>query len=372
MSDSAKKVPWASVAALISCAAMLVGWYWDIAWHRSIGRDTAWTLPHICIYVATIIAAAYNVLIVLSHTYGARRAEPALEVWGFRAPSGSFLTLWALLFMLPAILFDNWWHASYGLDIGVFSPPHFMLAFALSGIYVGQFAYLIVRAHRHPDEKQRRVFWGMALTVWGLFLAHQLMVDPQYGPNVALSLEFMVACSVLIPFTMIASQHAMDWRWAPVACAGVYLLAVILLMQVFQLFPATPGLAPVYHELPNFLPPQFPLPAIIPALALSLVVHRFSGVPDWRLAPVLGLIFFVTYQGSNWLHAEFLYSELSHGRLFGGHYPPSAFQEGHVAGRILTWTESRDFVAAAISLPLASASAWLGLQFGRWARDLKR
>lgn len=359
-------------AAFASCLSMMIGWYWDISWHRSIGRDTAWTLPHLCIYAALVIAAIYNVLLVLAYTFGARREQPALTVWGFRAPSGCFITLWSLLFLLPAIFFDNWWHASYGLDVGVFSPPHFMLAFALSGIYVGQFAYLALFARRHREEATRRRAWRMAVVVWGLFLAHQLMVDPQYGPNVALSLEFLIACAVLIPFTLVLAAPALRWRWAPLAIAGVYTVGVVLLMQVFQLFPATPGLAPVHHELPNFLPPQFPLPVLLPAAVVTFVLVRGSAMAHWKLAALLGLLFVLTYQGGNWLHAQFLQSEWSHGRLFGGHYPGSAFTEGFKAGRLMAYDGLRDFLTTALAVPLAAASAWFGLKTGEWIGELER
>ena len=40
-------IPWFIWLALISVSSAVLGAQWDIAWHRSIGRDTFWSPPHI-------------------------------------------------------------------------------------------------------------------------------------------------------------------------------------------------------------------------------------------------------------------------------------------------------------------------------------
>ena len=47
------RVPWYIWLCLLAVTSSIVGINWDIAWHRSIGRDTFWTPAHVAIYRAT-------------------------------------------------------------------------------------------------------------------------------------------------------------------------------------------------------------------------------------------------------------------------------------------------------------------------------
>ena len=38
------------VAGLVAGALAMWGVYFDTAWHRTVGRDSFWSLPHLCIY----------------------------------------------------------------------------------------------------------------------------------------------------------------------------------------------------------------------------------------------------------------------------------------------------------------------------------
>ena len=42
-------VPWYIWCAVAGVVSALVGGYWDISWHMSIGRDSFWTPAHIAI-----------------------------------------------------------------------------------------------------------------------------------------------------------------------------------------------------------------------------------------------------------------------------------------------------------------------------------
>ena len=41
---------WPLYAVLCASLGIVVGLIWDISWHRSIGRDTFWSPPHVLIY----------------------------------------------------------------------------------------------------------------------------------------------------------------------------------------------------------------------------------------------------------------------------------------------------------------------------------
>src|SRR5262245_713344 len=113
--------PWYVWTSLASVTCILVGTYWDISWHMSIGRDSFWTPAHLAIQAGGIIAGLSGAALVL-----VRRVprDLSIRVWGFHAPFGAFLAAWGAATMVVSAPFDNWWHNAYGLDVKILSPPH--------------------------------------------------------------------------------------------------------------------------------------------------------------------------------------------------------------------------------------------------------
>src|SRR5947207_3435382 len=127
---------WALLAAGTSIA---IGILWDISWHRTIGRDTFWTPAHMAIYFGGLLGGATCGWLVIRATFFASREEQsgAVRLWGFRGPLGAWVTIWGSLAMLSSAPFDNWWHAAYGLDVKILSPPHTVLALGMFATVLG-------------------------------------------------------------------------------------------------------------------------------------------------------------------------------------------------------------------------------------------
>ena len=51
------RVPWTVWAGVLAVTSSSIGGSWDVAWHRSIGRDSFLTPAHIAIYACGVIAA---------------------------------------------------------------------------------------------------------------------------------------------------------------------------------------------------------------------------------------------------------------------------------------------------------------------------
>jgi len=45
-----RSIPWYLWSAALAVTSAYVGGYWDISWHRSIGRDSFLSAPHLAIY----------------------------------------------------------------------------------------------------------------------------------------------------------------------------------------------------------------------------------------------------------------------------------------------------------------------------------
>ena len=54
--SSGGRIPWYLWCSALAVTSAYVGGYWDISWHRSIGRDSFWSAPHIAIYACGVLA----------------------------------------------------------------------------------------------------------------------------------------------------------------------------------------------------------------------------------------------------------------------------------------------------------------------------
>src|SRR5215468_5256689 len=144
------RLPWFAWASLTSVSLIVVGLYWDISWHMSIGRDSFWTPAHIAIQAGGIIAGVTGALLILTTTLrrGSELRPAAIGVWGFHGPFGAFLGVWGAATMVVSAPFDNWWHSAYGLDVKILSPPHMVLASGVIAVHAGALILILGRMNR--------------------------------------------------------------------------------------------------------------------------------------------------------------------------------------------------------------------------------
>ena len=80
-------------------------------------------------------------------------------------------------------------------------------------------------------------------------------------------------------------------RWAATIVIGIYSLFLIGCVWILPLFPAEPKLGPVYQQVTHFVPPEFPLLLIVPALALDWLWARTANWNPWQQAVVSAPVF---------------------------------------------------------------------------------
>src|ERR1700749_4280190 len=143
--SSPNRIPWYLWASILGVTSAMFGVEWDISWHRSIGRDTFWTPPHMAIYLRGIIAGIASAYLILATTFGKlpEVRKSSVKMWGFYGPLGAFITAWGGIAMLVSAPFDDWWHNAYGLDVKILSPPHTILAFGIIAIQFGVQLHLL-------------------------------------------------------------------------------------------------------------------------------------------------------------------------------------------------------------------------------------
>src|SRR5207245_10174315 len=91
MSPSSRaRVPWYLWCAALAVTSAYVGGYWDISWHRSIGRDSFWSAPHMAIYACGVLAGLSSAYLIVTTTFGRNPLrEVSVRIWGLAAPAGA-------------------------------------------------------------------------------------------------------------------------------------------------------------------------------------------------------------------------------------------------------------------------------------------
>jgi hypothetical protein len=362
----------------VAVTSAYLGLYWDISWHRSIGRDTFWSPPHVMIYACGILAGVAAAYLLFSTTF--RRTSPlrgaSIRVWGLRGPLGAFLCAWGGVAMIVSAPFDNWWHNAYGLDVKILSPPHVVLAAGFHAIELGAVVLTIAFMNRATDERARRalqrllLYIGMTLVSQGFILQleyihRSFMHSAQfYGIVTAGTIGGLVAVGV-------TSRH----RWACTIMAAGYTVIGIVLLWILPLVPAEPKLGPVYQQVTHFIPWEWPLLIVVPAVAVDLVLQRTRGWRRLLRAAAVSVVFLVVFFAAQWPFADFLMSPAARNWVFGAHYmdfgTPSTSEYARYL-YIIEPTPERFWGVFGIAAVVSCMVAWMGLFVARWMETLKR
>lgn len=114
--------------------------YWDEAWHTDVGRDSALAAPHLLLYGSVAVVglgvAAWGALVW-------RRTRSLRVALSYRPVLAAGLGALGALIAGPI---DAGWHAAYGRDAVLWSPPHMLVVFASIALTLGVLAGLPTQA----------------------------------------------------------------------------------------------------------------------------------------------------------------------------------------------------------------------------------
>jgi hypothetical protein len=362
-------VPWFVWASAASITCAVFGLHFDIAWHRSIGRDSFWNPAHMVMYSSGVLSAIFCLYLVLATTWGDDEdlRRHSVRVWGLRAPLGVFVAGWGGLGVLYDAVFDNWWHNAYGLDVRFTSPPHLLFSLSTWFMMIGglllAFSYLNRADATNSFSRERLqaivLYMGALIATAQLFACTGYTFDPklhQAKPYIAVAIFLPIALAVMARVT----RHP----WTATIITAIYSAILIGLILVLPLFPATPRLGPIYVPVTHFIPPRFPLLVIVPAIALDLLWQRRASLHRALNAILSGTLFVALFWAVQWPFANFLLSPASANRFFGTRYlgfddltaPPDA--------SLWTFQQPTHGLHLLIGLAAATAAATIGFYLG--------
>ena len=84
--------------------------------------------------------------------------------------------------MLSSAGFDNWWHAAYGLDAKLNSPPHWALVVGVTGVQLGGILLLAGAMNRSTAAARKKLeflflYLGSTLIVLYLILPNHRILE---------------------------------------------------------------------------------------------------------------------------------------------------------------------------------------------------
>ena len=375
--EHAETIPWYIWLSVIGVSSAMLGAHWDISWHRSIGRDTFWTWPHIAIQLCGIIAGITCGYLILSTTFtNSPLREASVNVLGFRGPLGAFITAWGGFTMITSAPFDDWWHNAYGLDVKILSPPHVVLSVGIFGVEIGTLVLIAGQMNRAPAAL-RRTLRSLFLYVSAMIMVAALVLILEFTGRIMLhSAASYRAICMLVPITLAMAPRATGLRWSGTIVAGIYTVFLLALEWILPLFPAQPKLGPVMHEVTRFVPNGFPLLVIVPAFLIDLIRPRIAGWANWKHALLVGPLFLASFLAVEWPFATFLNSPAAQNGFFGSGYldyfaGPQSYQ---VLNRFVPFekTPAEFQTRMALAVLCAIGATWIGLARGDWLSRVRR
>jgi hypothetical protein len=376
MEREGRAIPWYIWLSVIGVTSAMIGVHWDIAWHRSIGRDTFWTPPHIAIQLCGVIAGITCGYLILWTTFTKSPLRAvSVNVLGLRGPLGAFVCAWGGFTMIASAPFDDWWHNAYGLDVKILSPPHVVLAIGMVAVEIGCLLLIAAHMNRSAGSARRRLEW-LFLYVASMILVALLVLVLEYTHRVFLhtAISYRVI-SMLTPIVIAIASRVTGRQWAATIVTAIYTVFMLGLLWILPLVPAQPKLGPVLHEVTQLIPSGFPLLVIVPAFILDLLWPRMAAWKTWQQAAASGALFLVVLLPVQWPFADFLQSPAARNAVFGSAYSDyNQSPQGYAATYRFVPAETAAQFRGGLVVALACSvfSMGLGMAAGDWLRRARR
>lgn len=279
VSDSLRRLTgfpgWAMAGVLSSMVMLLivvVGFYWDVAWHIDHGRDIVLFTPsHVMILVGLGGLAYAGIVAILFATVD--DAPVGFGLWGLRVPYSAALLLALGSGAALGFPLDELWHRAYGIDVTLWSPTHLQL---VGGGSAATIAALLMCAEGLPAARPNRLGRAIVVLTAGTVLVGMSTFQGEFDFGVP---QFQVLYQPLLVmaaagFSLVLARVALGpWGALKVALVALALRGLLAL---------TVGGA-LGHTVP-----RFPL-YVGSALLVEAVAWRVGTASRLRLAVLAGL-----------------------------------------------------------------------------------
>ena len=250
------------LSGLLFLLIVVIGFYWDVAWHFDFGRDEdLFTPSHTMILVGLgglIYAGAIATLFA-----SLDKAEVGLRVGPIRVPWSAMLLFALGLGGVAAFPLDNLWHEAYGIDVTLWSPTHLQL---VAGGSLGTIALFLMCFEAMGDARPTALGRGIHVLTGGTILVAMSTFQGEFdfgGP------QFQVLYLPLL--IMAAAGFSLALGRATLGPGGAGLVVfVYLILRGFLAF----SVGGVMHHTVPWFPLYIPSAIAVEAAAYFLGTDR--------------------------------------------------------------------------------------------------
>jgi hypothetical protein len=207
---------WCAGGVLLHSWALLsagLGFFWDVAWHIDLGRDTQLFTPaHTLILLGLFGLGAAGVLSITLATLD--RAPTAWSLGRLRVPRGAAGLVAIGVGGVVGFPLDDLWHANYGVDVTMWGPTHLLMIGSAVLSPIAIWLLLGEAGHAAGRPRWRRGLWfGAGVGLLVAFSAMQLEFDDGVPQWQALYQPVLIGLCATLP--MVAARVALG-PWAAV------------------------------------------------------------------------------------------------------------------------------------------------------------
>jgi hypothetical protein len=233
------------MVAMWSLNVAVVGFFWDVAWHIDLGRDTQlFTVPHTLIFMGLLglgLAALFSIGLAT-----VERARTAWHLGRLRIPRGALAL--GVLSAGAALGFplDDLWHATYGVDVTMWGPTHLMM---IGGASLSPLALWLLVTEAGPGAGRPWVRAHLRRTLAEALIVglSTFQLEFDYGVPQWQALYQPVLIAVATSIGLVAARTAFGRGWALIASLQFVVARGVLALLV------GPGLAHVTPRFPLYV-----------------------------------------------------------------------------------------------------------------------
>jgi len=251
LSTAARLRRWGTLLGVALAVILILGSSWDGDWHGRVGRDTFWIPPHLMIYSSITLFGLVALGITAWTTLNVPKDAPGLlRLFGIQAPPGIALMGIGVVVSMMAAPFDDVWHRTFGIDVSIWSPPHFT---GWVGFVVSFVGVLIALIQEFTETRADAVFprfkspWALiafAVTAGGLLRIATIATFPGLSYSLSQNDTLLQEVPIFHPFLfalaasvfmvpMIALIYRLAGRRGLIAAvAGLIALAIVSMIFV--------------------------------------------------------------------------------------------------------------------------------------------
>ena len=120
------------LSGLLFLLILVIGFYWDVAWHIDNGRDTQLFTPSHTMILVGLGGLVYAAFLTMGFAT-LDKARVGFKYGVANVPWSSVLLLCLGFGGMAAFPLDNLWHETYGIDVTLWSPTHLQLVGGRAG-----------------------------------------------------------------------------------------------------------------------------------------------------------------------------------------------------------------------------------------------